>query len=70
MVIAGRSDPNYAAALGTFGTPKGPVVHSSCTPEGTKFINQLNPAMQMVYAYCRTMLYVEFMAEMKRRSIL
>ena len=51
MVVAGRSDPNYAAAFGTFGTPKGPIVHSGWTPEGTKFINQLNAAMQMVYAY-------------------
>lgn len=51
MVVAGRSDPNYEAALGTFGIPKGPIVHSSWTPKGTQFINQLNAVMQMVYAY-------------------
>lgn len=51
MVVAGRSDPNYVAALSTYGIPEGPIVHSGWTPGGTQFINQLNAAMRMVYAY-------------------
>ncbi|CAD6454262.1 2f31d49e-6dae-40b9-937e-d27e55f8963a [Sclerotinia trifoliorum] len=66
MGVAAHSPPNYAAALQSFGTPKGPIKHTIWIPSGATFDSQLSSAMQIVYAYGGAMLYCEFMAEMKR----
>ncbi|KAI9645417.1 hypothetical protein NHQ30_006156 [Ciborinia camelliae] len=66
MGVAAHSPPNYAAALASFGTPKGPITHTVWIPAGSTFDSQVSSAMQIVYAYGGAMLYCEFMAEMKR----
>lgn len=61
-----HSDPNYDAALANNNAPKGPVVTTAGPPEGVGFQGQVVGLMQAVYSYGGAMLFVEFMAEMKR----
>ncbi|CAO1598844.1 hypothetical protein XANCAGTX0491_002599 [Xanthoria calcicola] len=61
-----HSDPNYDAALANNNAPKGPKVTTAGPPEGVEFEGQVVGLMQAVYSYGGAMLFVEFMAEMKR----
>ncbi|KAL8990952.1 MAG: hypothetical protein Q9177_000508 [Variospora cf. flavescens] len=61
-----HSDPNYDAALANNNAPKGPKVTTAGPPAGVAFEGQVVGLMQAVYSYGGAMLFVEFMAEMKR----
>ncbi|KAL8773485.1 MAG: hypothetical protein Q9209_001589 [Squamulea sp. 1 TL-2023] len=61
-----HSDPNYDAALANNNTPKGPKITTAGPPESVDFEGQVVGLMQAVYSYGGAMLFVEFMAEMKR----
>ncbi|KAL8666944.1 MAG: hypothetical protein Q9168_007387 [Polycauliona sp. 1 TL-2023] len=61
-----HSDPNYDAALANNDAEKGPKVTTAGPPEGVGFEGQVVGLMQAVYSYGGAMLFVEFMAEMKR----
>ncbi|KAL8839650.1 MAG: hypothetical protein Q9170_001656 [Blastenia crenularia] len=61
-----HSDPNYDAALANNGAPKGPTVTTAGPPDGVEFTGQVVGLMQAVYSYGGAMLFVEFMAEMRR----
>ncbi|KAL8696837.1 MAG: hypothetical protein Q9201_007452 [Fulgogasparrea decipioides] len=61
-----HSDPNYDAALANNNAPKGPIVTTAGPPEGVGFQGQVVGLMQAVFSYGGAMLFVEFMAEMKR----
>ncbi|KAL8974249.1 MAG: hypothetical protein Q9197_001502 [Variospora fuerteventurae] len=61
-----HSDPNYDAALANNDAPKGPKVTTAGPPAGVAFEGQVVGLMQAVYSYGGAMLFVEFMAEMKR----
>lgn len=43
-----------------------PIIHTAGLPDTKNFIGAINGLMQAVYAYGGSMLFVEFMAEMKR----
>lgn len=61
-----HSEPNYDAALANNDAEKGPVATTAGPPEGVGFQGQLVGLMQAVYSYGGAMLFVEFMAEMRR----
>lgn len=61
-----HSDPNYDAALANNNAPKGPKVTTAGPPDGVAFDGQVVGLMQAVYSYGGAMLFVEFMAEMRR----
>ncbi|KAL9613542.1 MAG: hypothetical protein Q9167_001927 [Letrouitia subvulpina] len=61
-----HSNPNYDAALANNDAEKGPVATTAGPPEGVAFQGQLVGLMQAVYSYGGAMLFVEFMAEMRR----
>ncbi|KAL8784121.1 MAG: hypothetical protein Q9213_004180 [Squamulea squamosa] len=61
-----HSDPNYDAALANNNAPKGPKITTAGPPESVEFEGQVVGLMQAVYSYGGAMLFVEFMAEMKR----
>jgi len=62
MGVAAHSAPNYVAS----GLPIAKIEHTVWVPSGSGFDDQLNAAMQIVYAYGGAMLYCEFMSEMRR----
>ncbi|KAL8655094.1 MAG: hypothetical protein Q9210_001115 [Variospora velana] len=64
--VISHSDPNYDAALANNDAPKGPKVTTAGPPAGVAFNGQVVGLMQAVYSYGGAMLFVEFMAEMKR----
>ena len=72
LLIPGRtaavfhSDPNYDAALANNAAERGPKVTTAGPPEGVAFEGQVVGLMQAVYSYGGAMLFVEFMAEMRR----
>ncbi|KAL8716140.1 MAG: hypothetical protein Q9220_000045 [cf. Caloplaca sp. 1 TL-2023] len=61
-----HSEPNYDAALANNAAPKGPKVTTAGPPEGVRFEGQVVGLMQAVFSYGGAMLFVEFMAEMRR----
>ncbi|KAL9011035.1 MAG: hypothetical protein Q9173_004091 [Seirophora scorigena] len=61
-----HSDPNYDAALANNNAPQGPKVTTAGPPAGVAFEGQVVGLMQAVYSYGGAMLFVEFMAEMRR----
>ncbi|KAL8732398.1 MAG: hypothetical protein Q9166_002796 [cf. Caloplaca sp. 2 TL-2023] len=61
-----HSDPNYDAALANNNAPKGPTVTTVGPPNEVAFRGQVVGLMQAVYSYGGALLFVEFMAEMKR----
>ncbi|KAL8711779.1 MAG: hypothetical protein Q9225_007071 [Loekoesia sp. 1 TL-2023] len=61
-----HSDPNYDAALANNDAPKGPKITTAGPPDGVGFEGQVVGLMQAVYSYGGAMLFVEFMAEMRR----
>lgn len=70
MACASKYAPNYVAALGTGNIQPGPVVHHIVVSGGgagtAAFQDQLNACMNIVYSYGGALVFVEFMAEMKR----
>lgn len=67
MACASVQPPNYTAALGTNNVSKGPVITKAViSGSGGNFENQLNACMNIVYSYGGALVFVEFMAEMKR----
>lgn len=61
-----HSDPNYDAALANNDVPKGPKVTTAGPPDSVDFEGQVVGLMQAVYSYGGAMLFIEFMAEMKK----
>lgn len=70
MGMVAHSPPNYVAAAGTSlvgVNGNAPVVtHAVISGAGGNFKAQLNATMNIVYAYGGAMVFIEFMAEMKR----
>ncbi|RFU29312.1 hypothetical protein B7463_g7030, partial [Scytalidium lignicola] len=66
MGVAAHSEPNYAAAAASYSIPKGPVITNAGTPPGTTFVTALNGLNQAVYSYGGSMMYCEFMSEMRK----
>jgi hypothetical protein len=80
MGVVAHSQPNYTAAGGSAGAALGgtsvtpdangtfpPIIHSAGLPASTTgFIGAVDGLMQAVYAYGGAMLFIEFMAEMRR----
>jgi hypothetical protein len=66
MGVAAHSPPNFAAALASYSIPEGPVVTHAGTPPGTSFVNSLNGLNQAVYSYGGSMMFCEFMSEMRK----
>lgn len=67
MGVVAHSGVNYDAALSQNGVEKGPVItHAVISGGGDKFTLQLEAAMNIVYAYGGAMMFIEFMAEMRR----
>lgn len=66
MAIVAHSHPNYVAANTAYMINPGPVVTTAGPPAGVDFQGQIVGLMQAVYSYGGAMLFVEFMAEMKR----
>ncbi|GMM37403.1 hypothetical protein DASC09_047280 [Saccharomycopsis crataegensis] len=65
MACARAFPPDYAAAVN--GDPIGPIVKQIViSGSNGMFTNQLNACMNIVYSYGGAMVFVEFMAEMKR----
>jgi len=66
MGVVSHTKPYYAAALASNGAVEGPVHTSAGLPPGTAFDGQVVGLMQAVYSYGGSMLFCEFMSEMKR----
>ena len=66
MGIVAHSPPNYEAGIASNFVTQGPVQTSAGPPAGIDFSGQIVGLMQAVYSYGGAMLFVEFMAEMKR----
>ena len=66
MAIVAHTTPNYVAANTAYMIDQGPVVTTAGPPAGVDFQGQIVGLMQAVYSYGGAMLFVEFMAEMKR----
>ncbi|KIJ19701.1 hypothetical protein PAXINDRAFT_8183 [Paxillus involutus ATCC 200175] len=56
--------PNHSAAEAAYGVPKRPI--QTLAINNQPFEPQLNGIIQIVYSYGGAMLFVEFMAEMRR----
>ncbi|KAK4693982.1 hypothetical protein P7C71_g3515, partial [Lecanoromycetidae sp. Uapishka_2] len=78
MGVAAHSDPLYSASASSAGyavnpdlvTPNAagvypPVTHTSGLPDPSNFGSAINGLMQAVYAYGGSMIFIEFMSEMK-----
>ena len=68
MGVAARSSPNYQAALASYSIPEGPVITYGGTPPGTTFVTALNGLNQATYSYGGSVMFCEFMSEMRRPS--
>ena len=66
MAIVAHTTPNYVAAGKAYMIDPSPVVTTAGPPDGVDFQGQIVGLMQAVYSYGGAMLFVEFMAEMKR----
>jgi hypothetical protein len=66
MGVVAHSAPNYQAALASYSIPEGPVITNSGTPPGTTFVTALNGLNQAVYSYGGSMMFCEFMSEMRK----
>lgn len=66
MGVVSHSAPYYEAALSSNGAEKGPVITTGGIPPGKDFDNQVVGLMQVIYSYGGSMLFCEFMSEMKR----
>ena len=66
MAVVAHSNPNYVAANTAYSIDPGPVITTAGPPAEVKFQGQIVGLMQAVYSYGGAMLFVEFMAEMKR----
>jgi Transmembrane amino acid transporter protein len=66
MAVAAHSAPNYQAAFASYSIPKGPIVTNAGTPPGTNFVTALNGLNQAIYSYGGSMMFCEFMSEMRR----
>lgn len=67
MACVSVSLPNYVAAAGTGHIVEGPVItHVVISGAGDQFQSQLNACMNIVYSYGGALVFIEFMAEMKR----
>ena len=67
MACASAFPPNYTAAAGTNNVSMGAVVTKVViSGAGDMFQSQLNACMNIVYSYGGALVFVEFMAEMKR----
>lgn len=66
MGVAAHSEPNYQAAMASYSIPKGPVLTYAGTPPGTTFVTALNGLDQAIYSYGGSMMFCEFMSEMRR----
>lgn len=66
MAIVSHTTPNYVAANKAYKIDAGPVITTAGPPADVAFEGQVVGLMQAVYSYGGAMLFVEFMAEMKR----
>lgn len=66
MLTRRLRSPNYDAALANNDAPKGPQVTTAGPPPNVAFQGQVVGLMQAVYSYGGAMLFIEFMAEMRR----
>ncbi|KAL2042703.1 hypothetical protein N7G274_004462 [Stereocaulon virgatum] len=66
MAVVAHSSPNYVAANTAYMIDPGPVITTAGPPAEVKFQGQIVGLMQAVYSYGGAMLFVEFMAEMRR----
>ncbi len=66
MAIVAHTHPNYVAAGKAYMIDAGPLQTTVGPPAGVDFQGQIVGLMQAVYSYGGAMLFVEFMAEMKR----
>jgi len=64
MGAVAHTAPNFSAALAAFGVPTGPVQTVAINQQ--PFQPQLNGIMQIVFSYGGAMIFIEFMAEMRR----
>ncbi|CAF1008081.1 unnamed protein product [Didymodactylos carnosus] len=64
MGVVAHSPPNYQAVFQSYNISKGPIIKQIAST--APFYTQVNGVMQMVFAYGGAMIFVEFMAEMKR----
>ncbi|KAF8120731.1 transmembrane amino acid transporter protein-domain-containing protein [Boletus edulis] len=64
MGAVAHTAPNYEAALATYNITAGPVHTVAINPQ--PFQPQLNGIMQIVFSYGGAMIFIEFMAEMRR----
>jgi len=66
MGVVAHSAPNFGAAMSQNGIPAGPIMRTGGSPAGVDFEGQVVGLMQAVYSYGGSMIFVEFMAEMRR----
>lgn len=67
MGVVAHSGVNYDAAYSQNGIEKGPIITQAIVSgRGDNFTLQLEAAMNIVYAYGGAVMFVEFMAEMRR----
>ncbi|KAG9312427.1 transmembrane amino acid transporter protein-domain-containing protein [Chiua virens] len=64
MGAVAHTPPNYIAAWNSYGVPQGPV--QTMIINRQPFQAQLNGIMQVVFSYGGAMIFIEFMAEMRR----
>ncbi|KAH6676429.1 transmembrane amino acid transporter protein-domain-containing protein [Halenospora varia] len=70
MGLSAPSVPSYQAALASYSIPEGPVVANAGTPPGGTFVDSLNGLNQAVYSYGSSMMFCEFMSQMRRPTSL
>jgi hypothetical protein len=66
MGVAAHSSPNYQAALASYSIPESPVITYAGTRPGTTFVTALNGLNQAIYSYGGSMMFCEFMSEMRK----
>ena len=66
MGVVAHTAPYYDAAIVYNGVTAGPVVTTAGIPDGLPFESQVVGLMQAVYSYGGSMLFCEFMSEMRR----
>jgi hypothetical protein len=66
MVAVYKYDPNYAASLASYNTPKGPIVTTANWPPGSTLGSGIEGLMNCVFAFGGATLFNELMAEMRR----
>lgn len=66
MAIVAHSGPNYVAADKAYKVGHEPIYTTAGPPSDVAFQGQIVGLMQAVYSYGGAMLFVEFMAEMRR----